>query len=276
MAINPQDVKKLRDKTGAGFGDCKKALEAANGDFAAAEKKLKEMGAASAEKRSGRSAEEGRVFTYVSSKGAGILNLSCETDFVARNESFVEFGNKLIKELVEGEKSSVGSEYDPEIKEIAALIKENVNVRDYSFISLSETDKAVDYIHGEGRIGVLIKLSSDDPNKVKDAKVQELGLDLALHAAAYNPQFLSRDAVDPDFIKENEEIFRAQVAKMDKPEKVMEGIIKGKLNKHLSSVVFLNQGFVKDDKLSVEQAIKGVSKELGTALSLTDYKYFAI
>jgi elongation factor Ts len=218
------------------------------------------MGAASAEKRSGRSAEEGRVFTYVSSKGAGILNLSCETDFVARNESFVEFGNKLIKELVEGEKSSVGSEYDPEIKEIAALIKENVNVRDYSFISLSETDKAVDYIHGEGRIGVLIKLSSDDPNKVKDAKVQELGLDLALHAAAYNPQFLSRDAVDPDFIKENEEIFRAQVAKMDKPEKVMEGIIKGKLNKHLSSVVFLNQGFVKDDKLSWNKLSKGFLK----------------
>ncbi|WP_028973317.1 translation elongation factor Ts [Spirochaeta cellobiosiphila] len=276
MAVSPQDVKKLRDATGAGFGDCKKALTEANGDFASAEKILKEMGLASAAKRSGREANEGRIFTYVEGSKAGVMNLSCETDFVAKNEDFVQAGQALLKELVDNNQTALTEEQETKTKELGAKIKENISVKELALLTGTSSDLIVDYIHGDGRIGVLVKISTDSEATASNDKVREYAFDCALHAAAFSPLYLNSEAVDPAYLKEQEEIFTTQAANLGKPDNVVAGIVKGKLNKHLSQICFVDQPFVKNDKLSVAKAGQEIAKEIGGKVELTGFVYFAV
>ena len=276
MAVSPADVKKLRDKTLAGMLDCKKALIEADGDFAAAEKILKEKGLASADKRSGRSTEAGAVFTGVGSSTAAALELNCETDFVAKNKVFAENGKKIAAFVAENSVSEVNSDVELLVKEAISVLKENMGVKRINSMSITDTDAVVDYLHNNGQIGVMVKLSCDSADTAAKDEVKALGLDLALHAAAFNPSYLNRDAVDPSYIKEQEEIFMAQAANMDKPEKVIAGIVKGKLNKHLGQICFVDQAFVKNDKLSVSQAVAEVAKAVGGKIELSDYIYMSV
>ena len=276
MAVSPADVKKLRDKTLAGMLDCKKALIEADGDFAAAEKILKEKGLASADKRSGRSTEAGAVFTGVGSTTASAIELSCETDFVAKNRVFAENGKKIAAFVAENRVSEVNSDVELLVKEAISVLKENMGVKRIKSMPIAEGDAVVDYLHNNGQIGVMVKLSCDSAETAAKDEVKALGLDLALHAAAFNPSYLNRDAVDPSYIKEQEEIFMAQAANMDKPEKVIAGIVKGKLNKHLGQICFVDQAFVKNDKLSVSQAVAEVAKAVGGKIELNDYIYMSV
>lgn len=273
MAVTPADVKKLRDKTLAGMLDCKKALQACNGDFAAAEKHLKEQGLASADKRSGRATNAGAVFTAVNGSTASVVELTCETDFVAKNDAFKKSGQKIADVVAEKKYTAINEELETLVKEAISVLKENMVLSKISTMELAETDCAVDYLHNGGAIGVMVKLSCDSADTAAKDEVKALGTDLALHAAAFNPSYLNRDAVDASYLKEQEEIFRAQAANMDKPEKVIEGIVKGKLNKHLSQICFVDQAFVKNDKLSVKQAIAETAKAVGGSIELTAYIY---
>ena len=278
MAVNPIDVKKLRDQTGAGCGDCKDALEKTAGYFHAAEKILKEKGLAAVAKRAGRSATEGRIFTAVLGKNAGVLEISCETDFVARNSDFVSTGQAILDALVTSGAQAPDTAADAKLKELAAKTKENLSLKTYKTLSASAGETIVQYIHGEGRIGVLVKLKVEDAAKAADPKVQAFGFDLALHAAAFNPTYLNRTKVDQSWLKEQEEIMRVRDADQlkGKPDNIVAGIMKGKVDKFLKQISFVDQPFVKDDKITVTQAAEKIGKELGTKVELVDYAYVQI
>jgi elongation factor Ts len=276
VGIQASDVKKLRDKTGAGMMECKKALQEAGGDYEKAEKILKELGLAAAAKRSGRATEEGRVFTRIDDIKAGILELSCETDFVARNNDFIKLGESLLTKIMDENVKSVTDELETRVKEEISKLKENISIRRFDTLPVGENELVVEYIHGEGRIGVLVKASVEKPELAAHEKVKEFVFDCALHIAAFNPKYLSAENVDEQYMKEQEEIFTVQAKNLGKPENVVQGIVKGKLNKHMSEICFLKQGFVKDDKQSVEEVMKHVSKEAGGKINIIEYIYYSI
>ena len=276
MGIKAADVKKLRDKTGAGMLDCKNALTKADGDFDKAEKILKELGLAAAAKRSGRATNQGRVFTKIEDSKAVILEIGCETDFVARNKDFIALGEEIADTVLEKGLTGITPELEGKVKDTISKIKENMSLKRLKVLDITENELVVDYIHGEGSIGILVKLYSDNPEVLKKENVKAFGFDCALHIAAFNPKYLSRDAVPADYIKEQEEIFMTQAKNLGRPEKVLEGIVKGKMNKHFSEICFLDQPFVKDDKQSVSKVMAAVAKEAGGSLSINDFVYYKV
>ena len=254
--------------------DCKKALTEAEGDFAKAEKILKEMGLAAATKRSGRATNEGRVFTRVERSAAGLLEVSCETDFVARNDEFIAFGTEALKQIVDKKLTGLTPELSEKVAGIIGRIKENITLRRFKIMTLDASEMVVDYLHGEGTIGVLVKLRAEKPDLLADERVKAFAFDCALHIAAFNPMFLKRENVDPAYLREQEEIFTKQTESLNKPANVREGIVKGKINKHLSEICLLQQPFVKDDKQSVSQVMDKLVKEVGGKIEIVDYLYF--
>ncbi|MCK5155179.1 MAG: elongation factor Ts [Spirochaetales bacterium] len=276
MGIKAVDVKKLRDMTGAGMLDCKKALVETNGDFQLAEKKLKELGLAAVAKRSGRATNNGRVFSRVTPSKAAILELACETDFVARNKDFISLGESILNTIFQNNLTEITSGLKDLVTELISTIKENMTLKRFSVLNIAENEIAAEYIHGEGSIGVLVKLRSDDPMILQNNKVKEFLFDCALHIAAFNPLYLSKENVDDEYLAEQKDIFTKQGAALGKPANIVENIVKGKINKHFSEICFLQQGFVKDDKSSVETILKSLSKELGANLEILDYKYFKV
>lgn len=255
--------------------DCKRALVDAGGDLAAAARRLKEMGLAAAAKRSGRAATEGRVFSTVNG-AAAILELSSETDFVARNAQFVELGEKLVAEIAQGRLEAPTEHMRQLITEAIGRIKENIALRRFRSVTLAAGDRVAHYLHGEGNIGVLVKLHAADPAKAQAESMGQAAFDLALHVAAYAPPFLTAERVGADYLAEQEAIFRTQAEALDKPLKVLDGIVKGKLRKHLQEVCLVEQPFVKEPKRSVKQVLAELGTELGTEVSVVDYVYYKV
>ena len=208
-----------------------------------------------------------------------MAELTCETDFVAKNRRIPgSAGAKIVAAdmplPVTAEKSN---ELDMMVKEAIAVLKENMMIGKVVCWDVAENEVVVDYAHNGGQIAVLVKLNCDSAATASKDEVKALAFDLALHAAAFNPSYLNRDAVDPGYLKEQEEIFTTQANNLgDKPEKVIKGIVQGKLNKHLSQICFLDQGFVKEDKKSVKQIVAELAKAVGGSIELTDYAYIAV
>ncbi len=276
MTVTPAAVKELRDKTGAGMMDCKKALVDAGGDMVQAEKLLKEAGLAAAAKRMGRTTNEGRVFSKLAGSRGALVELSCETDFVARNSDFVTLGGRIVDKLIaEGAKADVGA-LEAMVAEAAGIIKENMGLRRYKVIDAAPAEMLVDYIHGEGRIGVILRFRLSDPALASNPRVKETTFDMALHVAAFAPAYLSRDRVDPAYLAEQEAIFRKQVEGMDKPANVLAGIVKGKVNKHLGEICLLEQGFVKEEKTKVAKILEDLGKKVGGKVEIVEYLYFKV
>ena len=273
MAITAEVVKKLRDITGAGMMDCKKALTQSNGDFAAAEKILKEMGLAAVAKRQDRATNNGRVFVKVGKDKAVMVELSCETDFVASNDQFAELGNNICAVALEKGYSEINEELEGMVTDLITIIKENMALKQLHVFEIGENEFASTYVHGNGALAVLVMFKSDDKKIFENDMVKEFANDCALHVAAFTPSYLNTDAVDAAYIKEQTEIFAAQAEKLGKPAKVVEGIVKGKLNKHLSEICFLQQPFVKDDSMSVEKKANEVGKAAGASLEIVNYAF---
>lgn len=276
MEIKAADVKKLREMTGAGLIDCKKALVEAEGDFSKAEKILKELGLAAVAKRSGRSTNNGRVAIAVKDNAAAILEIACETDFVARNTDFIKMGDDLLEMILSNSYTQVVPELEARVNELISTIKENMALKRFTTMTIADNEMVSDYIHGEGSIGVLVKIKAEDAAALSSDKIKEFLFDCALHIAAFNPKYLSKEFVDADYIAEQTEIYTKQVAALGKPQNVVENIVKGKINKHYSEICFLQQPFVKDDKNSVENVLAQLSKEVGTKLSLVGYSYYKV
>lgn len=276
MEIKAADVKKLRDKTGAGMLDCKKALKEAEGDFSKAEKYLKELGLAAAAKRSGRATNEGRIFTKIGDSLATVVELACETDFVARNKDFIALGEDIADTILAQGLTEKTPELDEKVKDTISTIKENMELRRFTTMPIAENELVSAYTHGEGTIGVLVKFEADSPSVIEKEPVKEFAFDCALHIAAFNPLFLDRNSVNAAYKEEQEAIFRKQAENLGKPEKVIDGIVKGKMNKHFAENCLLDQGFVKEEKVSVAKKMEEIGKQAGGSLKLTNFVYYKV
>jgi elongation factor Ts len=280
MAITAQDVKALRERTGAGPAECKNVLTETNGDFEAAVKLLKEKGLAAAEKRADRATNNGRI--AVASKGnkAALVELVSETDFVARNPEFVALAGAIAQKALDKDIKEPNDELNGMVKDLATKIRENMNLKRLKLVEAGAGDIIAAYLHGDGAIGVTVTLGSDKPEALKNPEAESFAYSLAMHAAAFNPQALSKDAIKPEVIKEQEEIFRKQMETDEKlqgkPANVLEGILKGKINKYLADLSFTDQNYVKDDKITVAKALEETGKKLGAKLSIKDYVYFKV
>lgn len=276
MEIKAADVKKLRQKTGAGMVDCKNALIEADGEGAKAERILKELGLAAAVKRSGRATNQGSIFTKIADKSAVILEVGCETDFVANNDDFAILGKDLSEITLKSNTNEITSEMKDRVTETISVIKENIALKRFKKMDISENEMVMNYIHGGGSIGILVKLESEKKEALDIEKVKTMGFDCALHLAAFNPEYLSRKDIPADYVKEQEEIFTVQAKNLGRPEKVLEGIVKGKMNKHFSEICFLDQPFVKDDKQSVTKVLEALSKDVGSKISVSEFIYYRV
>ena len=280
MDIKANDIKNLREKTGAGMMDCKKALVEANGDFAGAEKLLREWGMAGVEKRAGRATNEGRIFLKADDHKVSLVEIACETDFVARNEDFIASGAKMAATAYDKGYDKPNAELEDRVKEIASVIKENITLKRVCEIKAGANEILHTYTHGEDKLAVVVKFRADKPEAFKNEKVAAFVHDVALHIAAFSPMFLDRTKPAPAWIKEQEEIFQAQVdgdEKMKgKPANVIQGILKGKLNKLMADICLVDQGFVKEEKVPVGQMMATVAKEAGAKLEIVDYLYVKV
>jgi len=278
VQISAADVNKLRQQTGAGMMDCKKALTETNGDFEAAIDFLRKKGAKVAASRQDRESNEGVVIarTSVDGKRGVIIELNCETDFVAKNAEFIAFANAIANEAVVNNPASIEAlselQIDTEtnrgtiaeaIISRTGTIGEKIGISKYEVI---EGEKVVAYIHGNYRLGVLVALSANA------AGVDEAGKDVAMQIAAMNPVALDKDGVDATVIERELEIAKEQIRAEGKPEEMVEKIAAGKLNKFYKDSTLLNQEFVKDPSKNVAQFLSTVDK----GLTVTAFKRVAL
>jgi len=280
VEIKASDIKNLREKTGAGMMDCKKALSEANGDFAAAEKLLREWGMAGVEKRAGRATNEGRIFVAETAVALAAVEIACETDFVAKNADFIAVGRKIAEKALAAKANAANAELDGMVKDIAIVIKENIALKRVRYFEAAAGEYLHSYTHGEGKLVVVVKAKSASASAFADDKVKTFIHDVALHIAAFNPMFLDQSKPDPNWVKEQQEIFAKQVEldeKMKtKPANVVEGILKGKLKKLMADVCLMDQGFVKDEKMTVTAAMNAVKKETGIDFTIVEYAYIKV
>ncbi len=259
MAITTALIKELRERTGAGMLDCKKALEENGGDIEKAIDWLREKGIAKAAKKSGRIAAEGLVFAAVSAdrKKGAILEFNSETDFVAKNDEFKNFGEKLVQLSLEHDLTSEdelkafeleGKKVEDNLTELIAKIGENMNIRRLKLVS---TDGFIEtYIHLGGKIGVLLNVSGEaTPENVEKAK------GVAMHVAAMDPKYLNSEQVTADDLEREKEIARHQLQQEGKPENIIEKILDGKMRKFYEENCLVNQKYVRDDSVTIEKFI---------------------
>ncbi|QQO08088.1 translation elongation factor Ts [Breznakiella homolactica] len=280
MEIKASDVKNLREKTGAGMMECKNALVASEGDFAAAEKFLKEKGLAAVEKRADRATNEGKIFIKIKDNTAVLVELASETDFVARNPDFIALGGQIADKVLEKGYSEINDELSSMVTDLATKIRENMSLKRIRVVKADANEYMSQYIHGDGNIGVVVKVGADKPEALSQDCVKDFAFSLALHIAAFNPMALDRSKIDPSFIKEQEEIFRKQMEQDEKmkgkPAGVIDNILQGKINKYLSDICLMDQGYVKDEKLTVAKVTEDIGKQVGAKLSINDYVYFKV
>ena len=287
MAITAGMVKELREKTGAGMMDCKKALNATDGNMEAAVEHLREQGLAKAEKKAGRIAAEGLVATKLSDDGkkAAIVEVNSETDFVAKNEQFQTYVAEVADQalttgaadieafLAEESKAEAGKTVKEVLDGKIAIIGENLNIR--RFAQMESADGFVaSYIHAGGKIGVLVEVETD----VVNDDIKEMGKNVAMQVAAIMPKYTSRDEVSKDYIVHETEILKAQAKNEnpDKPDNIIEKMIIGRLNKELKEVCLLDQAYVKaeDGKQSVGKYVEEVAKANSAKIAIKGFIRF--
>ena len=266
--LSAADVKKLRDMTGAGMMDCKKALEEANGDFEKAVEVLRKQGQKLSLKRADREAKEGAVIAMTSAnRNNGVLvRLSCETDFVAKNEDFVNFAKSIteiaLKNLPENTEALLSLPYESitvgeKITEQVGVIGEKVEVSHYSKLETAAGQgQVLEYIHMGNRAGVIVALNLEGP------EYMEPGKNVAMQIAAMRPVALDKDGVSAELIEKEIEIGKEQARQEGKPEAMLEKIAVGKLNKFYQDSTLLNQTYVKDGKMTVAQYLQSLNKDL--------------
>jgi len=283
MAFTAKDVATLREMTGAGMMDCKKALSATDGDMDKAVEFLREKGLAAAAKKAGRIAAEGVVYAYTCEEcGVGVVvEVNSETDFVAKNADFQKFVADLAVVIakenpadVEALKATKYLDSDLTVAEVlqekVLVIGENLQLR--RFVRYAEGVN-VPYMHMGGKIGVMVNMKVS-AGLESNATVIELGHDLAMQIAAMNPKWLKPDEVDPEVVAKEKEILIQQTMNEGKPQNIAEKIVAGRINKFYEEVCLLNQAYVKENKISVAKHVEAVAKSLGGTIDVVKYVRF--
>ncbi|XVL27424.1 translation elongation factor Ts [Staphylococcus equorum] len=264
MAISAKLVKELREKTGAGMMDCKKALTETDGDIDKAIDYLRENGIAKVAKKSDRIAAEGLVHVEEKGNEAAIVEINSETDFVARNEGFQELVKEIANQVLETKAETVeallettladGKSVDQRVKESISTIGEKLSIRRFAIRTKSDNDAFGSYLHMGGRIGVLTVVEGS--TDVQAAK------DVAMHIAAINPKYVSSEQVSEDEINHEREVLKQQALNEGKPEKIVEKMVEGRLRKYLQEICAVDQNFVKDPDQTVEAFLKSKGGKL--------------
>ena len=287
MEVTASMVKELRDMTSAGMMDCKKALAATEGDMDKAVEFLREKGLAAAEKKAGRIAAEGVVETNVSADGkiAAIVEVNSETDFVAKNEKFRDFVSAVAAQVASTSSADLDAflaekwaldtskTVKEELSSMIAIIGENMNIRRFEKV-VAENGFVMSYIHGGGRIGILVDVECS----VNNDEVQEAAKNVAMQIAALSPKYVDQSEISADFIAHEKDILKAQImndpTNSKKPENIIEKMLEGRLLKELKEFCLVDQAYVKDSELSVGQYLANVSKQVGTSMTIKRFVRF--
>ncbi|MEN9545554.1 MAG: hypothetical protein RLZZ356_286 [Verrucomicrobiota bacterium] len=272
--ITPALVGQLRAMTGAGLMNCKKALDETKGDLNAAVDLLRKQGAAAAVKKADRAANEGLIGQAVLSGGqvGALIEVNCETDFVARNDSFKAFVNELAAKAA----AQPGADLEPDRVGAVAKIGENIQIRRATRLEVQGTGALAAYIHTGGKVGVMVEVGATNAASVNTEEFKQLLRDVTLQIAAASPVAVSRNEVPQDIVDKEREIASQSDALKGKPAAAMEGILKGKLNKYFETNCLLEQGFVKNPDLKVEAHLGAVSKQLGDTLTIRRFLRFQV
>ncbi len=261
MSFTVEDIKALRDKTGAGMMACKEALAASGGSLEAAVEYLRKKGVATAEKKAGRATGDGAVESAISPdrKSGAIIEVNCETDFVAKTDQFKALAASLASWALQQAEGDIAADKLPEgkqteIKEAIAKLGENIKFRRGARLSASQ-GIIESYIHLGGKMGVLIRVEGDD-----GMELRALAKELAMQVAAASPLYVSRDQVPAEAVEKEKDIYREQVRGSGKPEKVVENIVAGKMKKFYSEVCLMDQAYIKDPAKTVEAAAREIYK----------------
>ena len=287
MSISAQQVKELRDKSGVGMMDCKKALVESNGDIDKAFDYLRKAGVAKAQKKEGRDAKEGLIISDISSDGkfGTLLELNCETDFVANTDDFKSLGNDIIKHIKNSEFSQLDdilnekfiNDNNKKLKDVitdaVGRLGENIVLSRFCKYSV-ESGLVVSYIHPGSKLGVLLKFNSDQVSD-KDS-LNDFGKEISMHIAATSPISVSIDDVSSEIIAKEREIFSDQAKKSGKPDNIVEKMVDGRINKFYKENVLLEQVFVKDPSKLVKDLISEKSNSSNLNLSVSEFSRFQI
>jgi elongation factor Ts len=271
-------VAELRNKTGAGMMDCKKALNEAGGNMEEAVDLLRKKGLSAAAKKSGRVAAEGLVVACGEGRRGALVEVNAETDFVAKNEGFQQFAAGICEVVLENSPadlealkglaySGTGRNVEEELTHQIATIGENMNIRRFERFEVVGGVVA-SYVHAGGKIGVLVELTTD---KGDSEQVQTLARQLAMHVAAANPQFLKREDVPAEILDREKDIMTTKAKESGKPENIIPKIVEGQLNKFFGEICLLEQAYVIDPDQKINQVLKSVGKEAGGEIQLTGF-----
>ncbi len=279
MEISAGQVKELREKTGLGMMICKQALIDANGDMNLAIENLRKQGQTTAAKRAGKSVKEGKVTIVSDSSASVVFEVNSETDFVARNEDFIAFVDKLSTILLENKPADLdsakkitsplfeGLSVESRLTELIGKIGENITFRRYKKLDVNPAEEGIfPYLHGNGRIGVLVKLKAD---KALDSEAMaSLGKDLAMQVAAANPIAVDRENVSSEVVSKEKEIYQTQAQSSGKPEKIWNKIVEGKLEKFFQEFTLIEQPFIRNPDINIISRIQETEKETGAKIKV--------
>ncbi|NLK28990.1 MAG: elongation factor Ts [Clostridiales bacterium] len=287
MNITAGMVKELREMTGAGMMDCKKALTATEGNMEKAVEFLREKGLAAAEKKAGRIAAEGIVDTFISEDGkiGAIVEVNSETDFVAKNDTFKTYVAEVVAQAAKTSANDIDAflaepwaldtsiTVKEKLSSMISIIGENMNIRRFDKIT-ADNGFVMSYIHGGGRIGILVEVESS----VYNDATKEAAKNVAMQIAAMSPKYVSEAEVPADYLAHEREILFAQIkndpSNAKKPENIIEKMLEGRLKKELKEICLLDQVYVKDGDLSVGKYLETVSKEVGAPISIKRFVRF--
>lgn len=288
MSVTTADIKYLREITGAGILDCKKVLQETSGNIDEAVELLRKKGLAAASKKASREANEGVVKAKVSEDGqVGVMvEVNCETDFVARTEDFQNFVDSLVRQMaaqpnIDNAEALLAAPYIDnqnntvagQLNEIIAKLGENTIVRNAVRFDLQGDGMIDNYIHIGGRVGVLVEVGGGSPGR---PEFVELVHDLALHIAAASPRYLDESSVPAEAVEAEKTIYKAQIAEDKKPDNIKERIVDGKLKKWLGEITLVNQPFVKDNDVTISNLVAQVSKSLGSEIQIRRFARFEL
>jgi elongation factor Ts len=286
MSASPANIKILRETTGAGMLDCKKALEENNGDMEAAQDWLRKKGLAAAAKKAGRAAAEGLVAIATSGTKGVMIELNSETDFVARNEQFQKLAKEIADialkcdandvEVVKAAKAASGKSVVDEVAQAVGTIGENINLRRSAAISVNKGVVA-SYVHnsvipGAGKIGILVGVESEGDA----SKLEALGKQIAMHIAAARPESLTTADLDPALVARERAVFKDQAMASGKPAEIAEKMVEGRIRKYYEEVVLLEQVYVIDGKSKVSEVVANAAKEIGKPVAISGFKRFTL
>lgn len=288
MNVSTALIKELRERTGAGMMDCKKALVDTDGDMEKAVEYLREKGLAAAAKKSGRIAAEGLITSFISpdKKSGALVEVNCETDFVTKVDDFRKFAHELAEHIAVNAPKALSAEAGGEgpylleqtlkngltvketVNQLVANIGENITVRRFSRFERSEAGLVQDYIHMGGKIGVLLELSLEKAEVAGDEEILSLAKDLAMQVAAAKPEYVRKEDIDKETLEKEKAIYKAQAANEGKPEAIAEKIATGRLQKFFKEVCMEEQVYIKDNDLTIKKLLAQVANKLGSGLKI--------